>query len=282
VERTLSVQGASVPSFMYGTAWKEERTEELVRLAVRVGFRAIDTANQRRHYLETAVGDAMQALIAEGVLRREQLFLQTKFTYLRGQDHRLPYDPHADFTTQVEQSFASSLEHLKTPYVDSYVLHGPYGAVRWGREDAECWAVMERLQRAKQARAIGVSNVTLEHLRELVERAEVAPAFVQNRCFARTGWDREVRALCRERGIVYQGFSLLTANDRELHAPEVRRIAERHGRTVPEVVFRFALAVGMLPLTGTTNEAHMRQALAAFDFELQPDEVAVIERLGQP
>ena len=101
-----------LPGFLYGTAWKEERTEALTRLALEAGFRGIDTANQRRHYFEAGVGAAVAGAIAGGLVRRDDLFLQTKFTHLRGQDHRLPYDPDADPATQVRQSFSSSLEHL--------------------------------------------------------------------------------------------------------------------------------------------------------------------------
>ena len=96
------------PSFIYGTAWKEERTQELTELALRSGFTAIDTANQRRHYVEEAVGDAVAAFL-DGGRRREELFLQTKFTHLDGQDDRLPYDARAPYAEQVRQSLASSL-----------------------------------------------------------------------------------------------------------------------------------------------------------------------------
>src|SRR5262249_57524509 len=113
------------PAFLYGTAWKEERTAPLTRLAVEAGFRGIDTANQRRHYFEQAVGEALEGIYREGKLRREDLFLQTRFTYTGGQDHRLPYDPDADFPTQVRQSFASSLDDLTTAYLASYLLHRP-------------------------------------------------------------------------------------------------------------------------------------------------------------
>ena len=116
---------ASVPDFLYGTAWKEDRTQALTELALRMGFRGIDTANQRRHYFEAGVGQGLAAAYRAGVVTRADLFLQTKFTYQRGQDHRLPYDPAADLSTQVAQSMASSLEHLGTDHVDSYVLHGP-------------------------------------------------------------------------------------------------------------------------------------------------------------
>ena len=114
-----------VPPFLYGTAWKEERTATLTELALRTGFRGIDTANQRKHYFEAAVGEGLAAAHRAGLTTRDQIFLQTKFTYQRGQDNRLPYDPNANLATQVKQSLASSLDHLKTGYVDSFVLHGP-------------------------------------------------------------------------------------------------------------------------------------------------------------
>jgi len=274
--------GSSVPAFLYGTAWKEERTEELVRLALAAGFRGLDTANQRRHYFEAAVGSAVAAWRAEGKGQREDLFLQTKFTSLGGQDHRLPYDRRADPATQVEQSFASSLEHLQTSYVDSYVLHGPSSRRGLADEDWDVWRAMERLHAKGQARALGVSNVSLEQLVTLHQCSMVKPAFVQNRCFAVSGWDRDVRAFCTEQGLGYQGFSLLTANARELASPAVLRAAQRSGRTPAQVVFRFALQAGMIPLTGTSSPAHMREDLACLDFALEPAEVRAIEECGRP
>src|SRR5438874_9695478 len=110
-DRTMAIDGVRVPAFLYGTAWKEDQTRPLTELAIKQGFRGIDTANQRRHYHEAAVGQAVAAAIAGGLVTRDELFLQTKFTFRNGQDHRLPYDPQAPIATQVEQSFASSLEH---------------------------------------------------------------------------------------------------------------------------------------------------------------------------
>lgn len=260
-----------VPAFLYGTAWKEERTEALVRLAARAGFRGFDSANQRRHYVEAAVGAGLAGVA------RDELFLQTKFTSVGAQDRRLPYDPRADPATQVRQSFASSLEHLRTSYLDSYVLHGPSSRVGLSGHDWAVWRAMEELQRSGRTRLLGVSNVSLAQLRALHDGSGVKPAFVQNRCYAREAWDRDVRALCDERGVVYQGFSLLTANARALASSAVRRAAERVGRTPAQIVFRLALQLRMLPLTGTSSETHMRQDLACFDFELLPSELRAIE-----
>src|ERR1700691_6026050 len=128
-------QPVFVPDFLYGTAWKEDRTPALVELALRTGFRGTDTANQRRHYFEAGVGQGLAAAYRAGVVSRADLFLQTKFTYRPGQDHRLPYDPAASLSVQVAQSMASSLEHLGTDYVDSFVLHGPASGYGWA--DAE-------------------------------------------------------------------------------------------------------------------------------------------------
>src|SRR5438128_3512854 len=111
-DRSLSIDSVHVPRFLYGTAWKEDRTQCLTELAVQQGFRGIDTANQRRHYHEAEVGRAVTASVASGRVARKDLFLQTKFTFRSGQDHRLPYDPEAPIATQVEQSFAGSLQHL--------------------------------------------------------------------------------------------------------------------------------------------------------------------------
>jgi len=268
------------PEFLYGTAWKEDRTAALTELALRMGFRGIDTANQRRHYVEAGVGQGLAAAYRAGVVTRADLFLQTKFTYQRGQDHRLPYDPAADLSTQVAQSLASSLEHLGTDHVDSYVLHGPAFGSRWTDDDAEVWAAMVKERDAGRTRLLGVSNVSLRHLEQMASAGAEAPAFVQNRCFARLGWDREIRAFCRDRKIVYQGFSLLTANPEVLRHPLVAGIAARAKATPAQVVFRFARAVGMLPLTGTTNADHMKQDLASHALALSADEVRAIESLA--
>jgi len=272
-----------VPTLLYGTAWKEERTADLVRAALGQGFRGIDTANQRRHYFEAAVGEAVAGAIADGVVARDDLFLQTKFTYTAGQDNRLPYDPRAPLGEQVRQSLASSLEHLRTDHVDSFLLHGPSRRDGLGPADEEVWRAMEDLQRAGQTRLIGISNVTAGQLAELQARAAVKPAFVQNRCYARDGWDREVRAFCRAHEIVYQGFSLLTANTRELALPAVRAVVARtaqDGRSMGPVVFRFAVQLGMVPLTGTSSEAHMREDLACLDLELSEPDLRTIETAG--
>lgn len=280
-ERTITIAGVPVPRFLYGTAWKEERTCRLTELALRQGFRGIDTANQRRHYHEAAAGEAVSAAIAGNLVSRDDLFLQTKFTFRPGQDHRLPYDPQAPICVQVEQSFARSLEHLRVERIDSYLLHGPMLRNGLTSDDWEAWQAMEAIYDSGRTRFLGVSNVPLEQLQAFCRQARVRPQFVQNRCYAVQGWDRSVRQFCAANGLIYQGFSLLTANREVLASPEVARIAANHRRSIPQIIFRFALDVGMMPLTGTNDPEHMRQDLDISDLRLEAEEVVLIEELAE-
>ena len=280
LDQALSIDGVRVPRFLYGTAWKEDQTQRLTGLALRQGFRGIDTANQRRHYHEAAVGQAISAAVESGLMVRDDLFLQTKFTFRRGQDQRLPYDAAAPIPVQVEQSFASSLEHLGVATIDSYLLHGPTRQAGLAPADWAAWRAMEAIHDSGKARMLGVCNVTLEQLEKLCQEARVRPRFVQNRCYAVRGWDRRVRDFCTANGLVYQGFSLLTANREVLARPELARIAKRHGRAVSQIVFRFALDAGMMPLTGTTDVEHMRADVDVFNFHLEREEVERIESLA--
>jgi diketogulonate reductase-like aldo/keto reductase len=269
-----------IPGFLYGTAWKEDRTAALTELALRTGFRAIDTANHRKHYFEAGVGQGLAAAYRAGIATRADLFLQTKFTYQNGQDHRLPYAPTASLSVQVAQSMASSLEHLGTGYVDSYVLHGPSSGYEWAEADAEVWEAMREERDAGRARLLGLSNVSLHHLEQMAATHAEGPAFVQNRCYARLGWDREVRSFCCERKVVYQGFSLLTANAEVLRHPLVASLAANFKVTPAQIIFSFSRAIGMLPLTGTSDGAHMKQDLASRHLTLPLDAVRAMESLA--
>ena len=266
------------PSYLYGTAWKEDATESCVALALAAGFRGIDTANQRKHYHEEGVGRGIAQWLKSGGTR-EQLYLQTKFTFRDGQDQRLPYDETAPIATQVAQSFELSLVHLGITHLDSLVLHGPSQGGTLGPLDHEAWRAMEALVDAGRVGVIGVSNISTGQLSQLLAFAKIKPTHVQNLCYARTAWDQMTRRLCTQHAITYQGFSLLTANKQVLANKDVEKICVRHGKTPSQVVFRFAQQIGMLPLTGTTNPTHMREDLD-LRFDLSADELAIIEDAG--
>ncbi len=263
---------------LYGTAWKEGETERLVTEALRSGFRAIDSANQRKHYFEEGAGRAVKQEIVAGALARADLFLQSKFTHIGGQDHRLPYDEDAPTKTQVLQSLESTLKHFGTEYLDSYLIHGPESGGTLTENDWAAWKAMEALFQEGRARTIGVSNFTLSQLAVLHAGSSVKPSFLQNRCYPAIGWDRGVRGLCKRLGVCYQAFNLVRPP--LLGSPVVAGIAKRVGATPAQVIYAWAMRSGMVPMTGTTNSLHMKEALAATGLELSASDLDAVEQLA--
>ena len=279
-EKTITIQGIKVPTFLYGTAWKEDQTQRLTELALMSGFTGIDTANQRQHYYEKGVGQGVHAHLNRNELKRDKLFLQTKFTPALWQDHRKAYDESASLDQQVKQSFLGSLEHLQSEYIDSYILHGPSTPQGLSDGDLEIWNAMEELYQSGQAKLLGISNVTSEQLSALCQSGTVKPHFVQNRCFASKQWDKDIRQFCYENDIIYQGFSLLTANLEYLQNDSIQKIADEIDKTISQVIFRFALDINIIPITGTTDESHMKSDLEIYNFQLNSDQISTIENIA--
>ena len=277
-----STAGVRSPRILYGTAWKKDDTESLVRKAIQQGFRGIDTACQPKHYHEAGVGAAVSGLLEEqglqGGLTRQYLYLQTKFTSLSGQDPtRIPYDPQAPLAEQVRQSFAVSLRNLRTDYLDCLVLHSPLPSAG---QTLEVWRTLESLVDAGGVRQLGISNCYLiEQLEALYESARIKPAVIQNRFYAETAYDREIRAFCRQHGLIYQSFWTLTANPQVLAHRIVRELASKYRRTPAQILFRYLTQNGIVPLTGTRSETHMREDLDIFEFELADFEREAMDAL---
>lgn len=276
-EFVISSHGVRSPRIIYGTAWKKMRTQELVRTAIQRGFRGIDTACQPKHYYEAGVGAAVAACLNDN-LRRGDLYLQTKFTPLSGHDpKRIPYDPSAPPAQQVAQSFKTSMRNLQTDYVDCLILHS---ALPDPSQMSQVWGAMEQLFHAGGARQLGISNCySPASLEMLYQVAKVKPAVVQNRFYAETGYDREVREFCRRREILYQSFWTLTANPQLLAHGNVAILAAKYARTPAQILFRYLTQNDIVPLTGTTSATHMREDLEIFDFQLTPGELQAVTNL---
>jgi diketogulonate reductase-like aldo/keto reductase len=262
------------PQILYGTAWKGDRTAQWVEQAVGLGFRGIDTAGQPKHYHEAGVGEGLVRALRSG-LSRADVYLQTKFTPLHGQDPaRLPYDPKAAPAEQVLQSFERSLRNLQTDYLDGLILHSPLPD---DQQLMAVWEAMEGLFDTGSVRQLGISNCyDPDQLAQLHQRARVKPAIVQNRFYAATEYDPEVRALCRRHGILYQSFWTLTANPQVLGHNTLQTLAAHYRRTPAQIFFRYLTQSGIIPLTGTTSATHMREDLAIFDFALRDSECELV------
>lgn len=272
-----SAYGVRIPRIIYGTAWKKDRTAALVEQAIGLGFRSIDTACQPKHYNEAGVGDGVAACLHRG-LDRAELYLQSKFTSLSGQDPmRVPYDPNAGLSEQVAQSFQTSLKNLQTTYLDCLVLHSPLANYR---HTLEVWQAMERIFDSGGVKQLGISNCYDPQLFELLyQDAKVKPAVIQNRFYAETGYDHAIRDFCREQRIIYQSFWTLTANPNVLAHPTVQALAAKYRCSAAQIFFRYLSLIDIIPLTGTTSESHMREDLAIFDVELAAGETEAIEAL---
>jgi diketogulonate reductase-like aldo/keto reductase len=266
-----------MPGILYGTAWKKAQTQSLVRQAIAQGFRGIDTACQPRHYHEPGVGVAVAGAIAAG-LKREELFVQTKFTAVSGQDPAsIPYDANASLSEQVAQSFAVSLRNLQTPYVDSLVLHSP---LPHAEQTLEVWQAMESLVDNGGVRQVGISNCyRLDTLEALYRASRIKPTVLQNRFYAETDYDAPLRAFCLKHGITYQSFWTLTANPHLLADETLRLLGLKYQRTPAQLLFRYLTQNGVVPLTGTRSGVHMREDLDIFTFELNGTELKAITAL---
>lgn len=262
----MSSSGIAMPCLLYGTAWKKDRTADLVTKAVKYGFRGIDTACQPKHYNEAGVGEAIQRLAREDIYRNE-LYIQTKFTPINGQDPlNIPYDRNAPLNEQVAQSFEASQKNLGVNDVDSLILHSPLENIH---QTMIAWQAMEHIHKHGGTKYIGISNCyDLEILKQLYEAAFVKPSILQNRFYQDTDYDNEIRKWCREKKIIYQSFWTLTANPQILSSKAVQQAAQVYQKTAAQIFFRVLVEMGVVPLTGTCSDKHMKEDLEIFNFNL--------------
>lgn len=264
---TANMTVARMPALIYGTAWKRGRTQDLVRQALLAGFRGVDTAAQPKHYQEDLVGRGIADAMGEGGIKREELYLQTKYTSVFGQDQaRMPYDPHSSLTDQVKASVTSSLRNLgrslgssNPMYLDCLVLHSPFPSPR---QTEEAWRAMES-HVPHPVRTLGVSNMyQLAELEALYDFASVKPTVLQNRFYRDTGYDQAVRAFCEDKGIAYQSFWTLTANPHLLKSRPVEFVATQAGVSKAVALYGLVLGLGKISiLDGTTNADRMKEDL---------------------
>ncbi|MFW3440550.1 aldo/keto reductase family protein [Aliarcobacter butzleri] len=267
-----------IPNMIYGTAWKKENTTALVFEALKQGFRAIDTACQPRHYREDLVGFALQKAYDEQIVKREDLFIQTKFTPIDGQDkNNMPYLESDEIEIQVEKSFETSKKNLKTNFIDAYILHSP---VYPENKLQKVWQKMEEFVDAREVGQLGISNCyDLDVLVYIYNNAKIKPSIVQNRFYAQSGYDKQIRAFCNENNIKYESFWSLTANSHILTSEILQNLSQKYQRSVAEIFYRFLNHINIIPLNGTTSTKHMIEDLKIGEFELTNDEINSILNL---
>lgn len=273
----LSNQNIKMPNMIYGTAWKKENTPQLVYEALIHGFKGVDTACQPKHYREDLVGVGLEKAYANGI-KREDIFLQTKFTPIDGQDKlNMPYLESDEIEVQVEKSFETSKRNLKTDFIDSYILHSP---VYPGAKLQRVWQKMQEFYDKKEVGQLGISNCyDLDVLVYLYDNAKVKPSVIQNRFYAQSGYDKDIRKFCLEKGIIYESFWSLTANPQILSSELLQNLANKYEKGVAEIFYRFLNHINIIPLNGTTSSIHMIEDLKINEFELLAEEIDEISKL---
>ena len=266
-----------IPNMIYGTAWKKENTTNLVFEALKQGFKGIDTACQPKHYREDLVGLGLQKAYEIGI-KREDLFLQTKFTPIDGQDQsNMPYLANDEIEIQVEKSFETSKKNLKTDFLNAYILHSP---VYPGSKLQRVWQKMEEFYDKKEVGALGISNCyDLDVLKYLFNNVKVKPSIVQNRFYAQSGYDKELRAFCKQNNITYESFWSLTANPDILISEVLQNLINKYQKSAAEIFYRFLNHIEIVPLNGTTSKKHMMEDLKIGEFELLDREIEEITQL---
>ncbi|KAJ3510134.1 hypothetical protein NLJ89_g4848 [Agrocybe chaxingu] len=254
---------------IYGTAWKKEQTTGLVVKAVLNGFRAIDMIQPVNR--STIVGAALLELQEKHNIKREDIFLQTKYTPIGGQDRTkpLPYNPSDSVPNQILASIQKSLSNLHTTYLDSYLLHSPLPTIG---QTLEAWKILMQLQDEGKVRLIGVSNTYDVRVLAALQKVRKVQV-VQNRWYEGNEWDQAVVGYCKENGIMYQSFWTLSGSPSLLTHPALLTLAKNSNMTEPQAVYKLAQLEGIIPLSGTTDETHMRQDVAVEKLSFASDDV---------
>jgi len=259
------VLSAGLPFILYGTAWKKHETARLVAEAVHSGFRFIDTACQPKHYNERGVGEGWTTAAEELGLQRTDIFLQTKFTSISGQDpNNIPYDHTASLEAQVAESLQVSLGNLQTSYLDSWVMHSPMPSME---ETMTVYRVMEQAVDDGKALRLGISNCyDYNEFTTIYEKARIKPAVLQNRFYGDSDWDQELRKFCKQKSIWYQSFWTLTANRDALATERAHEWASSKQLTPQTLMYAYMMSLGYgTPLDGTTNRKHMEEDIAVME-----------------
>lgn len=261
MESTVELShGGPIPLFGLGTFRSPSGgpTREAVAHALELGYRLIDTAALYGN--EADVGAAIRA----SGIPRDEIFVTTK---LDRRDHG--YD-------RALSGFEESLDRLDLDHVDLYLIHWPGGGAR-----EETWRALERILDDGRARAIGVSNYMTHHLEEVLEQGEVVPAVNQIELHPFNFRSRQgVVDLCRDNGVVVEGYSPLTKSQRLDH-PALESMAEHHDRTVAQVMIRWALQHRLVTIPKSTNPDRIQENADVFDFELSADEMDRIDALDE-
>lgn len=248
--------GAEIPQIGFGL-WQvlpEHICEQSVENALEAGFRHFDTAQDYKN--EQYLG----AAIKKSDFDRSKLFITTKIWIDNfGQNDLFP-------------SFDESLKKLQTDYVDLLLLHFPVAEIR-----RSAWHKMEEIYASGRAKAIGVSNYMVNHLEELLNETKIVPAVNQIELHVFLQMP-EVVEYCQKKGIIIEAYSPL-AHAKKMEHPTLNKIAKKYGKTNAQIMLRWCIDIGTVPLPKSTHSERIKENIDIFDFKLDKDDMSVLAKL---
>ena len=247
--------GVKMPMAGIGTfLLTPDEAEDACVSALDYGYRLIDTANAYMN--EKAVGRAMK----KSGQKREEIFLETKIW--------------PSFYEQ-EDAVEKTLERLNTDYIDLLLIHQPAGNYIAG------YRLMEMAYKAGKVKAIGLSNFTIEQIREILDVCEVKPAILQTEVHPYSQ-EAELKDFLQKEGIVIQAWYPLGHGDKALlEEPAFTKLAEKYGKSNAQIILRWHIQSENVVIPGSKNPAHIRDNFEMFDFSLTDEEMAEIATLNQ-
>ncbi|MEO1267593.1 MAG: aldo/keto reductase [Myxococcota bacterium] len=236
------------------------QTEAAVYRALEVGYRHVDTAHIYRN--EAEVGSAIRRWCTETGEPQSSVFVTTKL-----------WNDHHGYDATL-QAFEQSLSTLGLETIDLYLIHWPVSELR-----VESWRAMERLLQEGRCRSIGVSNFTVRHLEELLERTGVIPAINQIEVHPFLQ-QRATRAFCHQQGIIIEAYSPLTKG-RHLDDARLKAVAAEVERSTAQVLIRWSIQHGMITLPKSSHPGRIAENAGVFDMELNADQMARLDALDE-
>jgi diketogulonate reductase-like aldo/keto reductase len=232
------------------------KTFESVSLALKLGYRLIDTASLYQN--EVDVGEAVR----RSQIPRGDLFITTKlWNSDQGYDSTL-------------KAFDYSIKRLGLRYVDLYLIHWPVAEKR-----LESWRALEKLKNEERCRSIGVSNFTIRHLKELLDDCTIFPAVNQVE-FSPFLYQKELLEFCQKHAITLEAYSPLTKGDR-LGEPQLKNLAKKYGKTSAQILIRWNLQHQIIPLPKSNTPSRIQENSQVFDFEIQPEDMQLLDSLHE-
>ena len=250
--------GTEIPVFGFGTyqLTGEKRVKEALRAALETGYRLIDTAQMYGN--ENLVGD----VIRQSGIPRKEIFITTK----------LDNDQHG--YDKAKQSFDKSMDRLQLDYVDLFLIHWPVEGLR-----LESWRALVDIYNQGGAKAIGVSNYTIRHLKELFDNSETKPAVNQVE-FNPFNFQDDLLSFCKEEGIRIQGYTPLSRTNK-FNNDTIQELSGKYSKTPAQIMLRWALQHNVIPIPKSSHAERIKENAHVFDFFIEDQDMEKLDSLHE-